>query len=276
MASASASALSVVSKKYDVENKGYLSKEQQALRNLDKEGKGHLSAEQLAPLMEEYKKLSKDNAQNRRLIIALFVAVVVLGAGTIAASILAVRSSKDTRITSDGTLAKKGTDQPVITTSQGFSVSTNEKVDPKTGNFIQCLSLSQISRLYISYSKGTQTLLHVNNTLSTDNSIDAGRYSFPVLSIRGDSAMYNDTHVSIGNAMIDISPENPCMTALEGEAYQRNAPDRIRNLFQRHLAITQEQRILSPYLPCDSIDDDPLCQHVGTFSVSLDLSDSSS
>jgi len=52
-APADAKILSVVSKKWDADNKGFLTQEEQALRNLDTEGTGTLTSKQLSAFAEQ-------------------------------------------------------------------------------------------------------------------------------------------------------------------------------------------------------------------------------
>lgn len=218
--------MSVVSRMYDVDNKGYLTKEQQTLRNLDEDGTGKLTAEQLAPLMDNYRKLSQENTKNRRLIWFLFGAVILLGIGTITASVVAANAAKDTKITSDGVLTSKGSNDPVITASQGVSIATIEVFDPKTGSYLQCVPAASALHMYTNFARGMGLTVLKNNTLSAGLDTKISKYEFPVEKVNGDSATHNYTHIQIGSNQIDISPENPCNVLL-WEAEHGTGGDRM-------------------------------------------------
>jgi hypothetical protein len=113
-------ALSVVSKKWDADNKGFLTDEERALRNLDTEGTGTLSSKQLSSFAEQYGALRKENKQIKRGLVALAVLTVLLFVGTVVASIVATKASRDTATDREtGVMLASGTDSPV-------SVNTNE------------------------------------------------------------------------------------------------------------------------------------------------------
>jgi len=89
-------ALSTVSKKWDVKNKGFLSEEERALRNLDVEGTGALSAKQLAAFADEYGELRKENQQIKRGLFGIALLAILLFVGTVVASVVAAKASRDT------------------------------------------------------------------------------------------------------------------------------------------------------------------------------------
>ena len=112
--------LSVVSKKWDTKNKGFLTDEERALRNLDKEGTGTLSAKQLSSFAEQYGTLRKENKQIKRGLIAIALLTSLLFVGTVVASVIAAKASRDTATNPEtGVMMASGTNSPV-------SVNTNE------------------------------------------------------------------------------------------------------------------------------------------------------
>ena len=113
-------ALSVVSKKWDADNKGFLSEEERALRNLDTEGTGTLTAKQLSSFTDQYAALRKENKQIKRGLAGLGLLTVLLFVGTVVASVLAAQASRDTATNPQtGVMMAKDTNSPV-------SVNTNE------------------------------------------------------------------------------------------------------------------------------------------------------
>jgi ferric-dicitrate binding protein FerR (iron transport regulator) len=116
-----AKALSAVSKKWDVDNKGFLTEEERALRNLDVKGPGALTSKQLSALAEQCGALRKENKQLKRGLVGLallagMLLTVLLFVGTVAA----VKASTDTATDREtGVMLATGTDSPV-------PVNTNE------------------------------------------------------------------------------------------------------------------------------------------------------
>ena len=114
-------ALSVVSKKWDADNKGFLTDEERALRNLDTEGTGTLTAKQLSSFAEQYSALRKENKQIKRGLVGLALLTLLFFIGTVVvASVVAARTSRDTATDPEtGVMLASGTNSPV-------SVNTNE------------------------------------------------------------------------------------------------------------------------------------------------------
>jgi len=113
-------ALSVVSKKWDAENKGFLTDEERALRNLDTEGTGTLSSKQLSSFAEQYGALRKENKQIKRGLVCLAILLVLFFVMTIVASVVVTKANRDTATDREtGVMRASGTDSPV-------SVNTNE------------------------------------------------------------------------------------------------------------------------------------------------------
>ena len=112
--------LSVVSKKWDADNKGYLTKEEKSLRDLDTKGTGTLTAKQLSSYTEQYSALRNENEQIKRRLARLTVLLVVAFVLMIAAVIAAVFVSRQTNVNADsGVMMAKNTNSPV-------SVNNNE------------------------------------------------------------------------------------------------------------------------------------------------------
>ena len=112
--------LSVVSKKWDAANKGFLTDEERALRNLDTEGTGTLSSKQLSSFADQYAALRKENKQIKRGLAGLTLLTVLLFVGTVVASVLAAQASRDTATDPmTGVMMASGTNSPV-------SVNNNE------------------------------------------------------------------------------------------------------------------------------------------------------
>jgi hypothetical protein len=136
--------MSIVSKKWDVENKGFLSPEQQQLRKLDTEGTGSLSAKQLAVFADQHKALLKENKRIKHGIMALVALTVLFFVGTVTASVLAIQANKDTSVDSaTGVMTAKGTGSPI-------SISINELMFPIAAlAFLPSDTVSHVNRIEI-------------------------------------------------------------------------------------------------------------------------------
>ena len=78
--------LSVVSTKWDASNKGFLTDEEQVLRNLDVEGTGTLTSKQLSAFADQYGALREENKQIKR---GLALLTLLIFVGTVVASVMA-------------------------------------------------------------------------------------------------------------------------------------------------------------------------------------------
>mmetsp|Transcript_7877 Transcript_7877/g.18641 ORF Transcript_7877/g.18641 Transcript_7877/m.18641 type:complete len:287 (+) Transcript_7877:118-978(+) len=112
--------MSAVSKKWDADNKGFLTDEERALRNLDTEGTGTLTAKQLSSFADQYAALRKENEQIKRGLAGLALLAVLLFVGTVVASVVAAQASRDTATNPEtGVMMASGSNSPV-------SVNANE------------------------------------------------------------------------------------------------------------------------------------------------------
>ena len=112
--------LSVVSKKWDADNKGFLTDEERALRNLDTEGTGTLTAKQLSSFADQYGALRKENKQIKRGLVGLALLTLLFFVGTVVASVIAAQTSRDTATNPEtGVMMASGPNSPV-------SVNPNE------------------------------------------------------------------------------------------------------------------------------------------------------
>ena len=108
--------LSIVSKKWDTGEKGFLTKEEKSLRDLDTEGTGTLTAKQLATFADECGALRTENEQIKRRLNRLTVLLVVAFAAMIAAVIAAVLASRQTSVdAASGVMTASGSNSPVST-----------------------------------------------------------------------------------------------------------------------------------------------------------------
>ena len=142
--------MSFVSQQYDVEGKGFLSKDQQMLRNLDTDGDGRLDASELEPFVKAHNNLRKDNDKLRRNQKFLGATTVVFGIITIIATVVAIRASKDTVVSPDGLLASKDSGLPVITRSRGVSIVSELHDDESEaeGAKNECAHIEDVAALY--------------------------------------------------------------------------------------------------------------------------------
>ena len=121
--------LSVVSKAYDRDNKGFLDDTEKAMRELDTSNRGHLNNAAVYELMLESNRQSKKLATQRWLLIALVCFAVILALANMATAFAAASLAKDTTVTKTGELAVKGDEETTITTTaKGRTFSLGEAV----------------------------------------------------------------------------------------------------------------------------------------------------
>ena len=221
--------MSFVSQQYDVEGKGFLSKDQQMLRNLDTDGDGRLDASELEPFVKAHNNLRKDNDKLRRNQKFLGATTVVFGIITIIATVVAIRASKDTVVSPDGLLASKDSGLPVITRSRGVSIVSELHDDESEaeGAKNECAHIEDVAALYKAFGEGSDVRILTNDTIISG--LDHGSITFPITKVEGSTAAINETHVMIGDVTFDIAADNPCNRG--GRKYAQGP----RKLFHDHL-----------------------------------------
>ena len=204
--------------RWDTSSKGFLSAGQQQLRDLDVDGKGSLTAAQLSKFTGQYDQLLDEHKKAKRAIKALGVLCIVGFSGTVAASVLAVKASKDTTVdTKTGLMLVKNSEVPVTVKSeaQGVSIVGEEYVSISangTATVQYCASMGDVAKMYSSNAKGSSTRLLLNTSWEDDFMSEINdEFALTVLSPQVSSAAYhNETHVTVGDIVFDMSPENPC------------------------------------------------------------------
>lgn len=171
--------MSQVSRMWDGDGKGFLNETEQRLRDLDEEGIGALSADQLKIFADGHQALQQENYRITKMLWGLVILVVVLFGGTVAASVLAVKTSKETAVNSEGIMTTKGSHKPI-------SVKTNEMVMP----------LAVLAFLPLEVASHIQFITMKSEDGSTDHhravvSIDVKASSFvKLITSTGDSAIW--------------------------------------------------------------------------------------
>ena len=126
--------MSVVSKAYDRDNKGYLDETEQAMRELDTSNRGHLNNAAVYELMLESNRQTKKLATQKWLLIVLVCFSVILALANMATAFAAASLAKDTTVTKTGELAVKGDEETTITTSaKGRTFNLGEAVPGSSG-----------------------------------------------------------------------------------------------------------------------------------------------
>lgn len=100
--------MSVVSKAYDRDNKGYLDETEQAMRELDTSNRGHLNNAAVYEIILESNRQTKKLATQKWLLIVLVCFSVILALANMATAFAAASLAKDTTVTKTGELAVKG------------------------------------------------------------------------------------------------------------------------------------------------------------------------
>lgn len=122
--------MSVVSKKYDRNQKGYLDSTEMTLRQMDTENKGHLDVDKVYDIMKELRAEQKNNMSLKKIIYALSAFSVLLCLANIGTSFVAAVLAKDASVnTHTFDLNVKGTDHRVGVTSKSNVVNWNYPTD---------------------------------------------------------------------------------------------------------------------------------------------------
>jgi len=168
---------------------------------------------------EELKNTCKKLSMNQLL---LGVAVVIFGIASIASTIVAVKTSKNMVVGIDGILLDKDTGKEVVVHSKGVSVVSEVKdfLDEE-GQTVECFRIADIATLYKAFEEGTDARVLTN--------VSDGSIGDSVTKIQGANAFTNETHVIIGDLVLDISPENLCNNGDE------EFPDGSHAVFHDHL-----------------------------------------
>ena len=120
--------LSVISKQYDRDGKGYLDETEQRMRELDRSGKGHLNNSVVYDLMKDSMEVQKKMVTQRWLLIGLTCVSVILALSNMATGFAAARLAKDTEVssTTNNLVVKGHPDQLVGTAakSEQFTFGT--------------------------------------------------------------------------------------------------------------------------------------------------------
>jgi len=190
------SKLSIVSTQWDVENKGYLSKVQQGMRNMDEEGTGTLSSDKLAIFANTMEGVSRENKEQKKRILGLGFLVVVLFVSTLIGTILAIKANKEISVTPDGLAVAPSTGLALRTEAQGFAAESTYVLDEETGITHECVLLSDIAEMYIAYGKGmTVTYKGIAGDLE-----DVDENTAPIHVASG-GAYISTEHVQFGEAI---------------------------------------------------------------------------
>lgn len=115
--------LSAQSMIWDTDQKGFLTDEERALRNMDTAGTGSLTAKQLSAFADQHGALRKEMKQLKRNFLGLAGVTLLLFVGTVVASYFAFEASKDSRVDPQtGIMMTYGTNSPVSTNTNELEV----------------------------------------------------------------------------------------------------------------------------------------------------------
>ena len=88
--------LSVISRQYDMNGKGFLNETEQQLRNLDTSNRGHLSNDKVYELMQQHIDGQRKLFKMKKLLVGVTIFAVLLALTTLATSFAAAMLAKDT------------------------------------------------------------------------------------------------------------------------------------------------------------------------------------
>merc|ERR1712151_921003 len=186
----------------DSSNKGHLSKAERVSKNLDADGKGYLNQDEATKMAEQLILLAAKNKKIVRILIGMAILNILLFAGCIAASILAV--------------------------SHGKSYSANAKLyqDGNTTERLVCVSNDEVAKMWVDNEKGIDVRF---NMLDEEGNPET---SSPLSS--GDSSIEGDV-VTLGGIIFE--PDERCNDSAESRrlieesgGHFESIHDHIRNL----------------------------------------------
>uniref|UniRef100_A0A7S2Y716 Uncharacterized protein n=1 Tax=Entomoneis paludosa TaxID=265537 RepID=A0A7S2Y716_9STRA len=244
--------LSTVSSLYDVGDKGFLTEAEKSLRGMDEDGRGHLTIEQVAGIKEETHALRIANKLLKKWIMAMALAVVVLGLCNILVSIIAVRLSKDTILnTETGLLTVKDHDDVSVMTV-GASLRYNFQFSGEDED--RCVKLNTIADMFARTMAGTELTAVIIG--GVDENSSAVPTEVRALKPNPDTSLLNQTHVCFGST--DATGEVLTCIDLTDHGCDVNNGDNRRQLSEKeHKELTMAKHQLMHH---------HLARHLGGFS----------
>eukprot|EP00980_Cylindrotheca_fusiformis_P010046 scaffold2220_cov75-Cylindrotheca_fusiformis.AAC.1 len=188
--------LSQQSKRWDTNNKGYLSKSERHAREFDKDGKGYLDQEEARSLGRKIAELNEENSKIRRTLLFVILLVIVLCGATIASTYFAIKANQETKVDENGRLVSANGGAEVSVKTQGIKVNTY-RVEG-TNSTKTCVRGEDLANVWIDNQNGGVATIVIQNE---DGYEQVLRLS------PSDSRMTQDV-VSFGD--VELYPDDEC------------------------------------------------------------------
>jgi hypothetical protein len=184
------SVLSMVSKNYDVGDKGFLTDTEQQMRGMDSGNVGHLTNAKVSAIVNETLGLREKNGTMKMWLGILGAAVAVLGLSNLGSAFAAAWLAKDTTINeSTGQLLVKDTDSPVTTQSTGLT----SNLVLEESNSYGCMDRDDAAKLWAGVLAGTPSSLTVQDPSQQNADVDLTLQAFSALALTTNGATWNET-----------------------------------------------------------------------------------
>jgi hypothetical protein len=202
---------------WDTNQKGFLTDSERYAKEADKDGKGYLTGEEARELASRFAKLSQENKKIRRMLLGLLVLVILLAAGTIAATFYAVQYNKELTIDEGGHLSAADGGGEVSVKQQGI------KLFMYTESSKYCITSSDLALAWSENENGGAVSI-ITETPDGDELVERLTQT--------SSKMTKDV-VSFGD--LEFYPDPDCGNGGSAEDAHRSLKDHVRALREGYL-----------------------------------------
>jgi hypothetical protein len=200
--------LSMVSRNYDLGNKGFLTDTEQQMRGMDSDNVGHLDNAKVSAVVAETLLLRDKNNRMKMWIGILGLFVIILALSNLGTAFAAAWLAKDTTVNeSTGQLMMKDSDTPVTVRANG---QTSNLVFEDESNTCGCMNGEEAATLWNGVLDGTASVLAIQDSsqLVVD---DPSMQNVHALLLTASGATRNETMVCMPVASNDDSGGKVCI-----------------------------------------------------------------
>ena len=183
--------LSMVSRSYDIGDKGFLTDTEQSMREMDSDNVGHLTNSKVSAIVTETLAL-RDKTNRMKIWLGILGAtVVVLGLSNLGTAFAAAWLAKDTTVNeSTGQLMVKDSDTPVMVQSTG---QTSNLVLEKSNSYYGCMDREDAAKLWTGVLDGTPSSITIREPSQQDADVDPTLQAFSALALTTNGATWSET-----------------------------------------------------------------------------------
>lgn len=208
------SKLSRQSQKWDTNNKGFLSKSERLVKEVDKDGKGYLNQEEARALGSKINELSEENSKIRKILCFVIVLVILLCGATITATYFAIVENQQTVVDENGRLASADGGAEVAVKAQGVKVFTYQMEG--TNRTKTCVTTDDLAIAWNENENGGVATFVVQNAAGDQQ----------VLRLSPTDARMTQELVSFGD--LELYPDPECNPSGDASSTPEDANRRLR------------------------------------------------